>query len=141
MTLLGCETEQTTAAAVEHDALTFVGWFEIVIGVGVAGLWATLLATHQVPEVAEGRRDIWFHIGAEILTAALLIAAGIAVLTLGSQAAAVVAAIGLGALAYTTINSPGYYADLGQWLTVAMFGLLTAATIATSVILVRSLPT
>ncbi len=121
--------------------MRFVGWFEIVIGISVASLWITLLATHRVPEVAAGRLDIWFHIGAEILTSALLIAAGVTVLTVPGHAAAVVAAIGLGALAYTTINSPGYYADLGQWPMVVMFGLLAAATLATAVMLVRDLPT
>lgn len=121
--------------------MRLVGWFEIAIGISIAGLWAMLLMTRQVPEIAEGRRDIWFHLGAELLTAALLIAAGVAVLTVGSQTAGVMAAMGLGALLYTTINSPGYYADLGQWPMVAMFVLLAVATLVTSAVLVRNFAT
>lgn len=118
--------------------MRFVGWFEIATGVAIAGLWAMLLATGQVPELTEGRRDILFHIGAELLTALLLVAAGIAVLTVGTQVATVLAALAAGSLLYTTINSPGYYADLGEWVVVAMFTVLAAATVATVAVLVRS---
>lgn len=118
--------------------MRFVGWFEIVTGVAIAGLWAVLLATDQVPELTEGRRDILFHVGAELLTALLLIGAGIAVLTAGGQIASLVAAFAAGSLLYTTINSPGYYADLGQWSVVVMFTLLAAATVTTLVVLIRS---
>lgn len=45
------------------------------------------------------------------------------------------AALALGALVYTTINSAGYYADLGQWPVVAMFTALTVATGAATVVL------
>ncbi len=118
--------------------MRFVGWFEIVTGVAIAGLWAMLLTTGQVPELTEGRRDILFHIGAEFLTALLLIVAGIAILTVGSQVATVFAALAAGSLLYTTINSPGYYADLGEWAVVAMFMVLAAATVTTATVLIRS---
>jgi hypothetical protein len=59
--------------------MRFVAWFQIVIGVAVAGLWTVLLATGQVSEVQEGRVDIWFHIAAELVMAGLLLAAGVAV--------------------------------------------------------------
>lgn len=118
--------------------MRFVGWFEIVTGLAIAGLWGVLLATGQVTELTEGRRDILFHVGAELLTALLLVGAGIAVLTAGSQVASLVAAFAAGALLYTTVNSPGYYAELGQWSVVVMFVLLAAATVTTVAVLIRS---
>lgn len=58
--------------------MTFVAWFEVVVGVMIVALWITLLVTPQVPELAEGRRDIGWHLAAEVITAALLVAGGIA---------------------------------------------------------------
>jgi hypothetical protein len=118
--------------------MQFVGWFAIVVGLAIAGLWSVLLATHQVPELAEGRRDIVFHLGAEFLTALLLVGAGTAVLTTGTGAAPLLAALAMGALLYTTINSAGHYADLGQWPMVAMFGVLAAVTTVAAVVLFRA---
>ena len=41
---------------------------------------------------------------------------------------------------YSEINSPGYFAQLGQWALVAMFGvLLLGATISIMLILKRKL--
>ena len=51
--------------------MRFVAWFDIAVGAAIAGLWTMLLATRQIPEIAEGRTDIWFHITAELVTAAL----------------------------------------------------------------------
>ena len=107
--------------------MRLVAGFVLVMGLGIAGLWGVLLAAGQVPEVAEGRVDIWFHIGAELLTAGLLVAAGVALLRRHTRAR-VLAAVALGALIYTAINSPGYYAQSGDAAVVAMFaGVLLAA--------------
>ncbi len=54
--------------------------YQVGVGGALAGLWVLLLATGQVPEVAEGLRSIWFHIAAEATTAALLLLAGLALL-------------------------------------------------------------
>ena len=118
--------------------MKLIGWFQIVTGVAIAGLWSVLLATGEVPELTEGRLDILFHLGAEFLTALLLIAAGTAVLRVGSQVAVVLSALAAGSLLYTTINSAGYYADLGQWPVVAMFMVLAAVTAMSAVLLIRS---
>lgn len=118
--------------------MRFVGWFEIGVGVAIAGLWTVLLLTGRVPELDEGRRDILFHLGAEYLTAALLVGAGVAVLVTARSTATLLAAVAAGALLYTTINSPGYYADLGDWAMVAMFAVLAVATMTTTAVLIRS---
>ena len=47
-----------------------------------------------------------------------------------------VSALALGALLYTTVDSPGYYADRGDRTTVAMFAVLTAATAGMAIALV-----
>ncbi len=106
-----------------------IGWFQLVVGLSIAGLWATLVMAGQVPEIDQGRVDIWFHLAAELLTAGLLVAAGVAVLRRSSRGR-LLAAVALGALAYTTLNSPGYYAESGDWALVSLFALLFTATIA-----------
>ena len=108
--------------------MRLVGWFQVVVGASIAGLWATLVATGQVPEIDQGRVDIWFHLAAELLTAGLLVAAGLAVVR-GSSRGQTLSAVALGALAYTTLNSPGYYAESGDWPLVGLFALLFAATV------------
>lgn len=115
--------------------MSFVAWFEILVGVLIAGLWLTLFATRQIPEIAAGHRDIWFHIVAELLTAILLVGAGAALLRSDSDTARLAAAVAAGALLYTTVNSPGYYADRRQWPVVGMFVALAAATVVVIVVL------
>ena len=118
--------------------MSLVAWFEIVAGVAIIGIWVMLLATGKVPELAEGDLEIRFHLVAENLTALLLLAGGIALLAADGTGVALVAALGLGALAYTTINSAGYYAQRRERVPVVMFGLLSAATIAGAVVLITS---
>jgi hypothetical protein len=114
-----------------------IAWVLAAVGVSIAGLWTVLLATGQVPELSEGRLDIWFHLVAEYGAAALLVTAGIALLR-GLRHARLLAAGGLGALAYTAVNSAGYYADLGDWSMVGMFALILTASLAMALRLARS---
>ena len=109
--------------------MRFVGWFQIVIGAAVAGLWTLLLATGQVPEVQAGQVDIWFHVAAELTMAAALLAGGIAVLR-ATPRGPLLSAFALGWLAYSAVNSPGYYAESGEWAVVAMFAVIVAAAAA-----------
>lgn len=34
--------------------MSFVAWFQILVGVGITGVWTMLLTTGQVPEIATG---------------------------------------------------------------------------------------
>jgi hypothetical protein len=95
-------------------------------GAGILGFWAFMVGTRKVPEIREGKPAIWFHIGAEVLLAVLLIAGAIALLVEAGTAQLALAGMGLGALLYTAINSPGYYVDLGQPVIVGMFAGLVA---------------
>lgn len=114
-----------------------IAWFLLVVGVSIAGLWTVLLATGQVPEVDEGRADIWFHLVAELATAGVLVAAGVALLR-EHRAGRMLAGIAVGALLYTTVNSPGYYAESGDVAMVVMFAVLTVLTILVAIALVRA---
>jgi hypothetical protein len=104
-----------------------VGWFELVVGSAILGLWSVLLATGQVPEVAAGQTDIWFHLAAEAFLATLLIVAGTAALR-GSEVAPLLTGLALGALVYSAVNSSGYYAERAEWAMVAMFALIVLGT-------------
>jgi hypothetical protein len=106
-----------------------VAWFQLLVGAGIAGLWPVLLLTGQVPEVTAGQIDIWFHIAAELGAACLLLAAGVALLRRSARAR-MLSALALGALAYTVVNSAGYYAQTDDWAPVVVFGVLLLATVA-----------
>jgi hypothetical protein len=109
--------------------MRLVGWFQLVTGSAMLGLWGMLVATDQVAELAEGRVDILFHLAAEVITAALLIVGGLGLLRSATAAARLLAGFGLGALLYTTVNSAGYYAELGDRPMVIMFAVLALATV------------
>jgi hypothetical protein len=106
-----------------------VGWFELLVGAAILGLWTVLLATGQVPEVAAGQTDIWFHLVAEGLLSVLLLAAGTAAIR-GSDVAPLLSGLALGALVYSAVNSAGYYAESAEWAMVAMFAVIVLGTAA-----------
>jgi hypothetical protein len=108
-----------------------IAWFQLVMGAGLLGIWPVLLLAGEVPEVAAGQRDIWFHIAAEAIAGVLLLAAGWVLLRRDDAGARLLSAFALGALLYTGVNSAGYYAELGEWLTMVMlagFGGLAAGS-------------
>lgn len=113
-----------------------IGWSLLVVGVAIAAMWTLLLVTAQVAEVDAGRVDIWFHLAAELATAGVLIAAGTALLR-RSRHGRSLAAVAVGALAYTTVNSPGYYAEAGEWAVVGLFMVLLILAITMAAALVR----
>lgn len=121
--------------------MTLWSWFaagtSLGLGAGILGLWTMLLVTKQVPEIRRRDRAVYFHISAETATGIALVAAGGSAIfeggarwTLGLLAAA------LGAVLYSTINSPGYYAQQRKWGAVAMFGglaLIAGAALAATI--------
>ncbi len=116
--------------------MKLVAWFQITMGVAIAALWTVLLLTGQVPEVQQGRLDIWFHIGAELVMAVLLLAGGIALLRQAVRGR-MLSALALGWLGYSALNSPGYYAQSGDWVIVGMFVLVVGAAAAAFVALCK----
>lgn len=113
------------------------GWFQFVIGVGVIAWWALAAAANGIPELEEGRVDIVFHIGAELVMAWLLIAAGLSILRRGiTPKTSLLSGLALGALAYSSINSPGYFAEQATWWAVGMFAAVGAAAALTALSIV-----
>ena len=113
-----------------------VAWYEIVVGLVMVALWTVLLVTRQVPQLPAGDREIWFHLAAELVTAVLLVAAGVVLLT--DAGATTLSGVALGALLYTTVASPGYYAARGEWPPVVLFGVLAVATIVAGTVLLTA---
>jgi hypothetical protein len=97
--------------------------FTIAVGVLMIAQWGISLATKKVPELSTEPRKMGFHLAAEFLTAGVLILAGIALLA-QSLIGYPLALLALGMLLYTLVNSPGYFAQNGQWAPVLMFAIL-----------------
>jgi len=60
--------------------LRFKGYYSLLIGICMVGLWCMLLATRQVPELLTEPYRIIAHLSSEFITAALLIWGRISVL-------------------------------------------------------------
>jgi hypothetical protein len=123
------EGAQGPTVAAEGTVVRLLGWFQLLSGAAMIGLWTLLLATGQVPELETGQRDILFHLLAELLAATALLVAGAAVLR-RHERGPTLSAFALGALLYTSVNSAGYYADSGDWAAVGMFGILALCALS-----------
>ena len=111
--------------------MVFSAVFAIAFGILMVVQWTLTILRRDVPgpeagyTAGRGPIEMRFHWAAEFATALTLVAGG-----LGLLAAAVwalpVYLVAVGMLIYTVMNSPGYFAQQGQWAPVAMFGLLLA---------------
>ena len=119
--------------------MKFSSWYGIGVGTLIILQWIFFIATDSVPEFQITPWAISFHIVAELLLAFALLISGIATLRLNPWGEKALL-IALGMAIYSEINSPGYFAQLGQWALVAMFAiLLFGTTIAVIMILKRKL--
>src|SRR5205809_8102612 len=82
--------------------------FAFVVGIGMLAIWAYLLLTNNVPELQADPVPTWVHIGAEVLTATLLLAAGAGLVTHRSWARKAYL-IAIGALLFTVIHAVSFY--------------------------------
>jgi hypothetical protein len=103
--------------------MIFPSIFALIVGIGMIGMWGVFYFTNQIPELESEPIRIKFHLAGEFITALLLIIAGIALLTRQGWATATYL-VAMGMLLYTLIVSPGYFAQLGQWIFVVMFGVI-----------------
>ena len=101
------------------------------------GQWAFLLAVGAVPELRTEPIRISFHLAAEFATAICLIVCGVALLR-GAPWAKNMTLFSAGMLAYTTIVSPGYFAERGQWPLVGMFAVLLKLDVVSVLALTRT---
>ena len=101
----------------------------------MVGQWTLSSLRRDVPgpdtgyEAGRGSIEMRFHLAAEFATALALMAGGVGMLA-GWAWALPVYLIATGMLIYTVINSPGYFAQQGQWAPVAMFALVLVLALA-----------
>jgi peptidoglycan/LPS O-acetylase OafA/YrhL len=117
--------------------MKFAGWYGIVVGLLMLGMWSFFLAAGQVPELQSEPFRIAFHLAAEFTTAITLIIAGVGLLGKSRRAKSIYF-VAAGLLLYSLIVSPGYYAQQGQWAFVGMFACLAVLTLVCVVIVFRS---
>ena len=103
--------------------MKFASIFSIVVGTGMIGQWTMSYLTKQIPELKTEPIRIWFHIAAELTTAICLLVSGIGLLITANWGRELFL-ISTGMLFYTSIVSPGYFAQKGEWLWLGMFTLI-----------------
>jgi len=102
--------------------------FAIGIGLLMLGQWAFLITSGQVPELQTEPIRIGFHLTGEAATAACLVVGGAGLWTRRSWGRSVFL-VAAGMLLYTSIVSPGYFAQQGDWALVVMFVAIVVATL------------
>ena len=103
--------------------MKFPSWYAIGVGTLIILQWIFVLVTSSVPQLKTEPWAIGFHISAELLLALVLLTGGIATLR-STHWGKNVLLVALGMAIYSEINSPGYFAQLGQWALVGMFAVL-----------------
>ena len=114
--------------------MKFPSWYGITVGSLIILQWIFFLLTDSVPELQTAPWEIGFHISAEMLLALALILGGIATLRFMRWGKHILL-IALGMAIYSEVNSPGYFAQSGQWALVVMFVVLILGTAASAVLL------
>lgn len=121
------------------SANNLVGTYSVLIGLMMIVWWFFLLLSTQVPELkpdSYAPRLMIYHITVELLTGIVLIISGVGLL-LSSDWARTLSAVSLGMLLYTSINSPGKYAQEDNLPMVAMFAVITILTVVAIVALFK----
>lgn len=108
--------------------MKFAAIFSIVVGAGMIAQWTMSYLSHQIPEIKTEPIRLGFHLAAELATALCLIISGSAMLS-GASWAGSIFLVGAGMLLYTSIVSPGYFAQQGQWGWLAMFSTIIILTV------------
>jgi len=103
--------------------MIFPALFAILVGTGMIAQWTLSYVKEQIPELQTEPIRIKFHIAAELLTAAFLMVAGIGLL-ISMPWATSLYLISVGMLFYTSMVSPGYFAQQGQWSWLIIFGII-----------------
>lgn len=108
--------------------MRFAAWSALVIGTTMLAQWVFFIVAGQVPEFETEPIAIVFHLVAEFATAGALLVSGILLLRRARHAVEL-ALVAFGMLVYTSVNAPGYFAQLGEWPLVAMFGVVLAVAV------------
>lgn len=116
--------------------MKFSSWYGIAVGSLMIAQWTFSIVSGGVPEFENAPWAIAFHLAAEMSTALILITGGLATLKSISWGKTALLT-GLGMVIYSEIVSPGYYAQLGQWLFVGMFAILLFGAVWSVMLLLR----
>ena len=120
--------------------MSFAAVYSILVGIAIIGYWVLFSFEKQAlsPQTEtvtnRGKIEMRFHITAELITAIVLIIAGISLLLevgWGKE----VFLIAIGMLLYTSVNSAGYFAQIRQRSMIVMFSVIFVLSIV-SIILV-----
>lgn len=111
------------------DLRRMAAMFAIAVGAMMFAQWAFFIAAGEVTELDTEPIRISFHLAAEFLTATALVVAGLG-LAKGKSWSFPVLMLALGMLSYTIVVSPGYFAQDGEYVFVAMFAVLWILTLA-----------
>ncbi|MBN2504725.1 MAG: hypothetical protein JXB20_05210 [Bacilli bacterium] len=114
-----------------------IGIIYIVLGIGIIGLWTMLIGTDQVPEFETEPVGIAFHIAIEVMMGIMAILSGIALLRKYKHRASLTIFTG-GMLAYSVVNSSGYYGDSGQYAMISIFSVVLLVVIISTVLLTKN---
>jgi|SRR5579862_742846 len=111
-------------------AAGLVSIYSILVGISIFGFWGYVTGAGQLSKLGTSQTtiEVAYHVVAELLTAGLLIAAGVASIYSLSWGRAA-SLIALGMLLYAVINSPGMYAAKKNVPMIAMFSVLTILTL------------
>ena len=113
--------------------------YGIVVGIMIIAQWAVFILIGEVPELETEPTRIAFHIAAEFATALALFVGSMG-LARQKNWGYPAFLLSLGMLSYTIIVSPGYFAQDGEMVFVAMFAILWIITIAAIVVAIRNEP-
>lgn len=113
--------------------MKIAGIFQTLVGAAMIGIWLMNFFSGGIPEFQTEPYSIAAHILAEMVTALLLLISGFSIL-IKKQKKQAIYYLAFGALLYTLIASPGYFAQLGDWGAVLLF---TAMLVLTVFFLVR----
>jgi hypothetical protein len=127
-----------TPAASDGGEMAFSAWYGIVVAALIFAQWGFFLAYGSVPELENSPREIAFHMTAEFLMGIVLLIGSVGLLQ-EWRWAPVMYLTGAGMVVYSVINSPGYFAQRGNWALVGMFMVLLLLTAAAIVVVARSL--
>ena len=100
--------------------MKFAGIFAILVGAGMILQWSMSFLGRKIPELKTEPIRIGFHLAGEMATAICLILSGSALLS-GIVWGKNLFLVSTGMLFYTSIVSPGYFAQKGQWMWLTMF--------------------
>lgn len=98
----------------------------MLLGLAMIGWWSMALIGDRMPEIRTTPIDASLHLVVEFLTGASLIVGGTGLLLYKSWGK-IVHYVSLGMLLYAVIQASGYYAERGNMVFVALFGLVAAA--------------